>query len=102
MKKLHIESDIVLQSEQGSIRILTKNKGLTVHFEDWNTVSAFFESAKGSFYNPKRLLGLSKNLDQHVSIEIADKPAITIYDGKIDQWKFMATIKLFIFWFRGK
>lgn len=92
----------MLQSDRGSIKVLSKNESLTIHFDDWNTVSAFFDNARGSFSNLKRLLKLSKNFDQHICIEIADKPAIIIYDGKIDQWKFIATIRLFILWLRGK
>jgi len=101
LKKLHIESDIVLHSERGSIKVDTSDDRLTVHFEDWTTVSFFFNSAKGSFSNLKRWLGLTKNLHQRISVEVESQPAITIYDGKIERWKFGPIVKLFFAWLRS-
>jgi len=99
LKKLHIESDLVFQSEQGALRITTNDQEVHVNFDDWNTLSFFFKSVR-LISNPDlgQIKKLTRNIDQLVAIQIKGESIVTIGDGKIRKWKLIPAVKLLWLW----
>lgn len=102
MKKIHIESDIVLQSDKGTISVSSQEDQILLKFSDWDTVSSFMGSANRSFADLKKLLRSTKYLDQSISVEIEKKEAMRFHNGRITNWKFLPSFKLFRGWLRSR
>jgi len=101
VKKLHIESDIVLQSDKGTIKVQSNTNELVVDFSDWTAVSSFFTAAGSFSFGPFQILRLTKNLEQHIAIRVNDKPVVRLSNGRINKWKFFPLLKFFRTWRRS-
>jgi hypothetical protein len=99
VKVLHIETDLVLQSSKGTLKLESTDSALRVNFENWNTVSVFFGLAKIFPGSLRDILDKTKYLDQSIELLIGGRRVLELREGKLLHWKLLPLIRLWYYRF---
>jgi hypothetical protein len=84
---------MVLQSEIGTLEIISKGDNLELHFDDWKTISFFLKAGNHQISDFKSLLKLTGNLAQQIIVYSGDSILLAVKDGKIKKWSFSSVIR---------
>ncbi len=83
------------------MEVQSDDERVKVVLQDWDTLYAITKINKASLTDLKMLLEKSAWIDQAISISVAGDVIAEIENGKLNKWKALPALKLFLSYLRN-